>query len=117
VSRVRWYGAQVKAKERAGAAAGLRAAAEMVFDASQQVVPEDTGGLKQSGKVTVDEGRLRAEISYGQGLPDPRAVIVHEKLDIRHDNGGQAKYLENPLTALAGRARSVIATSIRRTLG
>jgi hypothetical protein len=116
VSRTRWYGAQVKAKERAAAAAGLRAAAEMVFDASQQVVPEDTGGLKRSGDLTVDEGKLRAVISYGQGLPDPRAVITHEKLDIRHDNG-EAKYLEGPLTALADQARGVIASSIRRTLG
>jgi hypothetical protein len=112
---VKWHGAKVKAAFRNGAADGIRAAAKTVFDASQQAVPEDTSDLKQSGKLTVDEANLRAEITYGSGLPDARAVITHEKLEIRHDNGS-AKYLENPLRELADEVGGLIATNIRKNI-
>lgn len=116
MSRVTWRGAQALAAMRAGAAAGLQAAGKMVFDASQERVPQDTSELKESGKLEVDEAQLRAEISYGEGLPDPRAVISHEKLEIQHDDG-TAKYLENPMTEMAGEVGEVVAASIRKNLG
>lgn len=97
----------------AAGAEGVEAGAQLVFVDSQRDVPTDTGGLKQSGRLRTDG--LYAEITYGEGLPDPRAVIVHEKLDLHHDDG-TAKYLENPTTAAAARVRSTIAAAIRRKL-
>lgn len=97
----------------AAGAEGIEAGARLVFEASQRDVPTDTGGLKESGKLKLDG--LHAEITYGEGLPDPRAVIVHEKLDLHHDDG-TAKYLENPTIAAKARVQSIIATAIRRKL-
>lgn len=111
---VKWDGARAKAAIVAGGKDGLKDAAELVFEATQREVPVDTGGLKGSGKVDVDG--LHAEITYGEGLPDARAAIIHEKLDIRHDRGS-AKYLENPTTASARQAFAAIAAGIRRKLG
>lgn len=108
-----WSGARARAAVREAAADGVEAGAKLVFEASQLAVPEDTGGLKESGKVKADG--LHAEITYGEGLSDPRAVIVHEKLDLHHDDG-TAKYLENPTNAAADRVRSIIAAAIRRKL-
>lgn len=110
-SSMRWRSA--KSIVHAAAADGLEAGAHLVFEESQIAVPKDTGELKQSGRLRV-EG-LAAEITYGEGLSDPRAVIVHEKLDLHHDDG-TAKYLENPTTAAAPRVRSIIAAAIRRKL-
>lgn len=113
-SGMKWNGAKAKAAVVAGGKDGVKAAAELVFEATQRDVPVQTGELKNSGKVTVDG--LEAEISYGEGLPDDRAVIIHEKLNIHHDSGGSAKYLENPTTASASRVAAIIAAGIRRKL-
>lgn len=110
---MKWMGAKAKAAVRSGGTDGIEAGAHLVFEASQRDVPQDTGELKQSGKVTVDG--LHAEITYGENLPDARAVIVHEKLDLHHDDGN-SKYLENPTTAAAPRVQSTIAAAIRRKL-
>ncbi len=110
---MQWHGEKAKAAVRDGGHEGVEDAAKLVFEESQRQVPVKTGALKDSGKVTVDG--LDAEISYGEGLPDDRAVIIHEKLDIRHDTGS-AKYLENPTTAAASQVAAVIAAGIRRKL-
>lgn len=108
-----WNGAKVRRAVHDAGADGVEAGAKLVFEASQRSVPRDTGGLKESGKVKADG--LHAEITYGEGLPDPRAIVVHEKLDLHHDDG-TAKYLENPTTAAADQVRSIIAAAIRRKL-
>ncbi len=109
----KWYGDKAKAAVREGGAEGVEAGARLVFEATQRAVPVDTGALKRSGKITAHG--LHAEITYGEGLPDARAVIIHEKLDIHHDKG-TAKYLENPTTASARRVEDVIAEAVRRKL-
>lgn len=40
-----------------GARDGMRAAVEAGFELSQDLVPEDTGELKESGKITDEQGR------------------------------------------------------------
>ena len=110
---MRWHGDKAKAAVREGGADGIEAAGRDLFEATQQAVPEETGALKRSGKLDIDG--LHAEITYGEGLSDNRASIVHEKLDIRHPNG-TAKYLENPTTAAAPQFDATIAAAIRRKL-
>lgn len=113
MSKLTWNGAKAKAAVKVGGEAGVKAGAEIVFEASQHAVPVDSGELKDSGRVIVNG--LRAAIRYGEGLPDIRAGIVHEKLELHHDSGG-AKYLENPTKASAQRVVSAIADGIRRKL-
>lgn len=108
-----WNSRKVRAAVKAAGADGIEEGAKLVFGESQREVPTDTGGLKESGRVELDG--LHAEITYGEGLPDPRAIVVHEKLDLHHDNG-TSKYLENPTTTAAPRVRSLIAAAIRRKL-
>lgn len=115
MSNFKWHGAKVKAAMRKGSEDGIRAAGEAVFKESQKRVPEDTTKLRQSGQLEVDKANLRAVVSYGKGLPDARAAITHEKLEIHHDEGS-AKFLENPLRELADEVGGLIATNIKKNL-
>lgn len=56
----------------ANVTAGIQDAAEAIKDLASQLAPEDTGALKDSGEVRM-QGKT-AEISFGNGLPDGRAV-------------------------------------------
>lgn len=112
---MKWHGAKVKAALHKGSEDGIRAAGEAVFRESQKRVPEDSSKLKQSGALEVDAGNLRATITYGKGLPDARAAITHEKLEIHHDRGG-AKFLENPLRELSDEIGGLLATNIKKHL-
>lgn len=112
---MKWHGDKAKAAVREGGADGLKDAAELVFEASQRAVPEATGALKRSGKITRGEDGLEAVITYGEGLPDNRAVVVHERLEVRHPTGS-AKYLENPTIESAPQVQEAVADGIRRKL-
>lgn len=73
-----------------------------VMGESKRLVPVDTGALKGSGYVAppqVDGGRLVVEMGYG-GPAAQYAVRQHEDLSLNHPDGGQAKFLEQPLSAL-----------------
>lgn len=77
--------------------------ANRIFNESQLLVPVDTGTLRSSGQVTLPEQGPRGvsvTIGYG-GAAAPYAIYVHERLDLNHPNGGQAKYLEEPVMAAA----------------
>lgn len=103
---------QVSRAERAGAARGLRLAAEHLLEVSRQLVPIEEGTLERSGVASVDERDLRAAVSYDT----PYAVRQHEELTWRHDEGRQAKYLEDPMNSERRRMADIIAAEIRRSL-
>lgn len=70
-----------------------------VMAESQQIVPVDTGALRDSGEVDRPEtsgGNVSVSLHYGGGSVD-YALIQHERLDYHHPNGGSAKFLEVPL--------------------
>lgn len=106
---------QIMALVRRGQIRGLAVAADRVADQSDENAPKDTRDLVQSRRIKVDEAAMRAEISYGKGLDDPRAVINHEKTEIRHDNGG-AKYLERAMASELPKVRAAIQAEIKKTL-
>jgi hypothetical protein len=112
---MKWHGAKVSQAFKRGIEDGLTAAGEAVLTAAQKRAPEDTNKLRQSGQLDVEPARRRAVVSFGRGLPDARAAIVHEKLEIHHDNGS-AKYLENPLRELVGEVRGLFADAITKRL-
>lgn len=72
---------------RGDARVALKRAADACLARSNAQVPVASGELLRSGKVTMEEAR--ACISYSR----PYAVIVHERLDVRHPRG-HAKFLE-----------------------
>lgn len=125
---MKWRGEQATAALRRGALRGLKAWADDVFKESQRLVPVDTkdprgGRLKESGKVEVDAGKLKAVISYkgehrkADGKSSgPTAIFVHEIMTVKHDGIQQAKYLEQPLMASRRSGPARVRAEIRREL-
>lgn len=111
-ARLTWNGAAALRGTRAGAARGLRLAAEHVLERSRARVPIEEGTLERSGVASVDEDALTAGVSYDT----PYARRVHEDLNARHDAGRTAKYLEGPLTEEQGTVAEIIAAQVRRSL-
>ncbi|WP_406321048.1 hypothetical protein [Streptomyces sp. NBC_00519] len=109
---LRFNGSQALAGTQAGAARGLRIAAEHVLARSRARVPIDEATLERSGVATVDEGSLTAAVSYDT----PYAVRQHEELGYRHDAGRTAKYLEGPLNEQADTVAEIVAAQVRRSL-
>jgi len=76
---------------------GIEKAMGIIYDASQPLVPVDTGALKRSGVVEqVDKGY---KIKYHSENPNNGynyAVIQHENTSFKH-RVGQAKYLEDAI--------------------
>ncbi len=91
------------------AADGVQAAAEHLEQASNELVPDLTGALQASSRVSVDRSAAEAAVSYD----DPAAVVQHERLDFRHDDG-QAKFLEQPLHTERRELLQAIARELRR---
>ena len=103
---------KIRAAERAGAAKGLKKAAEHLLQVSRELVPHEEGTLERSGTTAVDERNLRAAVSYDT----PYALRQHEELTWKHDEGRQAKYLEEPMQTEQQAMREIIAAEIRRSL-
>lgn len=108
----------------AAAELAVESAGKTLLDASQQLVPVDTGALKASGQVTGD-GPHTVAVSYGRQDGAGRngadtadyAVIQHEALDYNHPNGGQAKYLEQAMHSAAPEILAAMAEQLRAALG
>ncbi|MGI5162649.1 hypothetical protein [Microbispora sp. CA-102843] len=104
-------GAIAKA-QRKGAVLGLKKAAEHLLEVSREQVPIEEGTLERSGVASVDEGQLRAAVSYD----GPYAVRQHEELTWKHDEGRKAKYLEDPMNEERGTMLDIVAAEVRRSL-
>lgn len=79
---------------------GLYQSGVAMMTASKALVPVDSGTLKASGYVTLPSftGDV-LDVELGYGGPAYYAVLQHENLFFKHPNGGQAKYLEEPVNA------------------
>lgn len=109
-----WRGDEAKKHAHKGAVSGLWRAAEHVLEESRRLVPVEEGTLLRSGFVSVDAANLRAAISYNT----PYAIRQHEEMDWHHDDGQQAKYLEQPIDdqAVKNACRGLIGSEISKAL-
>jgi hypothetical protein len=92
-------------------AAGLQQEAETIMTKSKRdYVPVDTGTLRASGHVkepVITGTRVQVTMGYG-GAASAYAIVQHENTQLHHPNGGQAKYLEQPvMEAIRGFDRRV----------
>lgn len=116
---VTWHGPAVQANERKGAAKGLLEGAQHVLERSQELVPvasseyANAGVLQASGVVSIDEGALRAAVSYGPWF----SVPVHERMELHHEDGRTSKYLETPLNSESGKVWELVAAAIKAEIG
>lgn len=94
------------------AARGLALAGEHVLGEAKKRVPIEEHILEESGAVSTDPDDLKVAITFDT----PYAVYQHEVLDLKHDAGREAKYLENAINAEIGTVREIIAQSIRGEL-
>lgn len=101
----------------------IEGAGKVLLDASQQLVPVETGALKASGQVT-KTGPHEIAVSYGRddhaGLngtsTSEYAIPQHEHLENNHPNGGQAKYLEAAMHANGPAILAALAEGLRAGL-
>lgn len=98
--------------EHEGAANGLELVTEHLLGVSRRQVPIEEGILERSGVASVDRAALKGAVSYDT----PYAVRQHEDLNLRHDEGRKAKYLEDPMREEADVMADIIAAQIRRAL-
>ena len=84
-----------------GAARALYQFALEIMAEAKEIVPVDTGALKDSGTVelaTVEEKFVKCNLHFGSTEPSSKyAIYVHENLEAHHPSGGQAKFLEKPI--------------------
>lgn len=95
---------------REAAEQGLDDALEHLLGAARKLVPIEEGTLERSGAAS------REELTGAVSFDTPYAVAQHERMDLRHDAGRSAKYLEQPATAERDKMRDLIAAKIRRAL-
>lgn len=94
------------------AAEGLADAAELILDEAKRLCPEDTGALRASGKVAGGAAAMSAKIAFDA----PHAVLVHERVELKHARG-QSKFLEQAVAnAARDGALDAIAERVRRAL-
>lgn len=106
-----WRGEELRRAVRRAAAEGLTAAAELILGEAIAIVPLDVSTLQDSGKVTpATPDNLRAIISFDT----PYAVVQHERMDLHHPNGRQAKYLERPWRENFEKAMALVSAAISR---
>ena len=86
----------------------LLAGAEVLLDESNRKAPIETGALIRSG-VARAEGHKAAA-----GYNTPYAVRQHEELGYQHDQGREAKFLENAATNNRARIEAAIVDELRR---
>lgn len=98
-----------------GAKKGMKAAAEYLLEKSNEKVPLEYGDLQRSGVASVedtDDGAVAA-VSYGTVY----AIPQHERLDYKHPNGRQAKYLEKAASENKAMLLKLIGQGIQEALG
>lgn len=91
--------------------AAVDAAAVLVKERSQELVPVDTGELKESCEiVSTGQGFERvSKVTYKA----KHALHVHEDLTADHPNGGQAKFLEQAMREAGVEVMGILAKALQ----
>ena len=88
---------------------------EAIKTAAQKIVPHDVGTLESSAFVPPPVyigDNVSVTIGFG-GAAKEYALEQHENLDYQHDEGRQAKYLEEPFIAAQAGMSERVAQKIR----
>lgn len=113
------HAAVVAERARQGAHDGMVDATNQLLAMSNDLVPVDTGALRDSGVAAVADELtvVHGEVAYGTtGTTDIEAIEQHERLDFAHPVG-QAKFLEQPFYANANDLRDTMGKGISEALG
>ena len=94
---------------RKAANRGVAIAGEHILGEALKLVPIEEHILEESGTVTTDPDNLKAAVVFDT----PYAVPVHERMDLKHDEGRSAKFLEIPMNSETDAVKKIIAATIR----
>lgn len=99
--------------------AALIYAVQPIYDESQELVPVDTGKLKDSGFVEVRSTTrgATAVVGYAKGGDPDYAVWVHEHLEVHHEPPTQAKFLEEAVNRHIEEVPERYAYFVKNSLG
>jgi hypothetical protein len=102
---------------------GLEAGAHDVMDLSQERVPvldpaqethdRPSGELRDTAEVQMLPTSKRAALKYGTAY----AAYQHERMDLKHPTGGQAKFLESSMLEKAEHVAETVAAHVREVTG
>ena len=99
-----------------------RGNARAILEASQPLVPVDTGALRRSGRVEKEKGNASVMVYGGGGFTNPRtkrvidyAGYVHYRLDVKHPVG-QSQYVGDPLRTERLKRKQATARAMRKWL-
>lgn len=111
------FAAQLRAaadRLREAALDGMEDVADEVLDQARGLCPTgSSGALKESGAVAVDRAAGEVAVHFGRGKSEEYAVIVHEDMDLTHDDG-QAKFLEIPFQQIGrGRGAQIVGRRVQ----
>lgn len=109
---LKWHGGLVKARERAATMRGLDKAADHLLAAALDIVPYETFDLSDTGTTSSDRSQLKAAVSFDGEY----AVWQHEDLDLQHDAGRSAKYLETPFNTERDELMRIMAAELGQEL-
>lgn len=112
---IKWKVDRRKLAERAvreAAATALEDFAEAMLTDANERVPHEEGDLERSGETDSDRENLKVSIFYDT----PYAARQHEELEYRHDEGREAKWLENTLKSRGRELGPFVAQAMKRAL-
>lgn len=105
--------AAVRERVRAASVEQVRFITEDLKTKSVKLAPVMLGVLRQSAATNYSKNGLRGEVSFNT----PYAAAQHERTDQVHPQGGQAKYLEDPLLQNRDVYQSEMAAAIKKAIG
>ncbi|MCK5128346.1 MAG: hypothetical protein KAQ68_00730 [Clostridiales bacterium] len=106
---IKWNSGAVVCALHNALAGTLATIAEDLKDKSLAETPKESGELRDSCKVDVSNmDNLQVRVSYDA----QHAVVQHEKTELKHHNGGKAKFLEDPFNKNVKRYKQMIADSV-----
>lgn len=104
----------IKGVGHAGALKGLFFGGSHVLTTSNKQVPHEEGDFERGGVVSIgDENDLRAAVSYQDTAFKGQAEILHEDMDMHHDEGRNAKFLENAMNSERDVVGQIVANMVK----
>lgn len=86
---------------------GLEKCAHVILKKSQYYCPVATGKLKASGKVETN-GKSGMGARSSVVYDDPKAVFVHERIELKHASPTSAKFLEKAVRETRGTCGNIM---------
>lgn len=107
--KVTWDDILARRAAQDGGADGLTALAEVILEASNQLVPYDTGTLMGTGQVDFDLEELKASVYYDTVY----AAKLHQNPKWHFQNGRRGKYLRTAVMQARPRAAQFIGDKMK----